>query len=82
MDGAKLRLAGYLMLALGVAAGGGYGWARAVHMPQIVEIGSTACGLPIAGARVMLIPENPALEPFEMLDGRILGKVVAVLRKL
>ena len=34
------------------------------------------------GARVMLIPENPTLEPFEMLDGRILGKVVAVLRKL
>ena len=34
------------------------------------------------GARVMLIPENPALEPFEMIDGRILGKVVAVLRKL
>jgi repressor LexA len=34
------------------------------------------------GARVMLIPENPALEPFEMMDGRILGKVVAVLRKL
>jgi SOS-response transcriptional repressor LexA len=31
---------------------------------------------------VMLIPENPALEPFEMMDGRILGKVVAVLRKL
>jgi SOS-response transcriptional repressor LexA len=31
---------------------------------------------------VMLIPENPSLEPFEMLDGRILGKVVAVLRKL
>ena len=34
------------------------------------------------GARVMLIPENPALEPFEMLDGRILGRVVAVLRQL
>lgn len=34
------------------------------------------------GARVMLIPENPALKPFEMMDGRILGKVVAVLRKL
>ena len=30
----------------------------------------------------MLIPENPSLEPFEMDDGRILGKVVAVLRKL
>lgn len=34
------------------------------------------------GARVMLVPENPALSPFEMRDGRIAGKVVAVLRKL
>ena len=34
------------------------------------------------GARVMLIPENPALKPFEMTDGRVLGRVVAVLRKL
>jgi repressor LexA len=34
------------------------------------------------GDRVMLIPENAALEPFEMTDGRLLGKVVAVLRKL
>jgi repressor LexA len=32
--------------------------------------------------RVMLVPENPSLEPFEMTDGRILGRVVAVLRKL
>lgn len=31
---------------------------------------------------VILVPENPALEPFEMPEGRILGKVVAVLRKL
>jgi SOS-response transcriptional repressor LexA len=31
---------------------------------------------------VMLIPENPSLEPFEMVEGRILGKVVAVMRKL
>jgi repressor LexA len=34
------------------------------------------------GPRVMLIPENPAMKPFEMTDGRILGRVVAVLRKL
>lgn len=34
------------------------------------------------GPRVMLIPENPTHEAFEMTDGRILGKVVAVLRKL
>jgi repressor LexA len=33
--------------------------------------------------RVMLVPENPMLEPFEMdPEGRILGTVVAVLRKL
>ncbi len=32
--------------------------------------------------RLMLVPENPTMEPFEMHDGRILGKVVAVLRKL
>ena len=31
----------------------------------------------------MLVPENPALEPFEMdPNGRILGKVVSVLRRL
>lgn len=32
--------------------------------------------------RIMLVPENPALEPIEMTEGRILGKVTAVLRKL
>ena len=34
------------------------------------------------GGRVILIPENPAYDPIEMPDGRIMGKVVAVLRKL
>jgi repressor LexA len=34
------------------------------------------------GPRVMLIPENPKMSPFEMIGGRIAGKVVAVLRKL
>ena len=33
--------------------------------------------------RVMLVPENPRLEPFEMEpEGRILGTVVTVLRRL
>jgi repressor LexA len=32
--------------------------------------------------RVMLVPENPTMEPFELSEGQILGKVVAVLRKL
>jgi len=30
----------------------------------------------------VLIPENPAMEPIPMPDGRIVGKVVAVLRKV
>ena len=30
----------------------------------------------------MLVPENPAMEPFEMTDGTVLGKVVAVLRRV
>jgi repressor LexA len=34
------------------------------------------------GPRVMLIPENPSMSAFEMIGGRIAGKVVAVLRKL
>jgi hypothetical protein len=40
------RLVGLLALAAAVAAGGGYAWARTLHMPQIVDIGSTACGVP------------------------------------
>ena len=33
--------------------------------------------------QVLLVPENPAMEPFDMdPEGRILGKVVAVLRRL
>jgi repressor LexA len=34
------------------------------------------------GSQVMLVPENPAMEPFELGSGQILGKVVAVLRKV
>jgi hypothetical protein len=46
MISASLKVAGYVMLAAVLAAGGGYAWARKVHMPRIVEIGSTACGVP------------------------------------
>ena len=54
----------------------------AAVMPGPAEDEATVQRLGHDGARVMLIPENPALSPFEMLDGRIVGKVVAVLRKL
>jgi repressor LexA len=35
-----------------------------------------------ADGKILLMPENPAYEPLELTDGRVLGKVVAVLRKL
>ena len=54
----------------------------AAVMPGPAEDEATVKRLGHDGARVILIPENPALSPFEMLDGRIVGKVVAVLRKL
>ena len=54
----------------------------AAVMPGPAEDEATVKRLGHDGARVMLIPENPALSPFEMLDGRIVGRVVAVLRKL
>lgn len=54
----------------------------AALLPGPAEEEATVKRLGHDGGRVMLIPENPALSPFEMIDGRILGKVVAVLRKL
>jgi len=32
--------------------------------------------------RILLVPENPAMEPLELSTGRILGKVVAVIRRI
>ena len=54
----------------------------AALLPGPAEEEATVKRLSHDGSRVMLIPENPALSPFEMTDGRILGKVVAVLRRL
>ena len=54
----------------------------AAVLPGPAEDEATVKRLGHDGGRVMLIPENPALTPFEMIDGRIVGRVVAVLRKL
>jgi repressor LexA len=54
----------------------------AALLPGPAEDEATVKRLGHDGERVMLIPENPALAPFEMTDGRVLGKVVAVMRKL
>jgi repressor LexA len=54
----------------------------AVALPGPAEDEATVKRLRRTRGAVLLVPENPALEPFEMpAGGRILGKVVAVLRK-
>jgi repressor LexA len=55
----------------------------AVLLPGPAEDEATVKRLRRQRNRILLVPENPALEPFEMdPEGRILGTVVAVLRKL
>ena len=54
----------------------------AALLPGPAEDEATVKRLGHDGPRAMLIPENPAFDPIELADGRILGKVVAVLRRL
>jgi repressor LexA len=54
----------------------------AAVLPGPAEDEATVKRLGHDGPRMMLIPENPAMSPFEMIGGRIAGRVVAVLRKL
>ena len=54
----------------------------AALLPGPGEDEATVKRLQRKGGRVMLVPENPTMEPFEMTDGRILGVVVAVMRGL
>jgi len=55
----------------------------AVLLPGPAEDEATVKRIKRQRGRVMLVPENPAMEPFEMdPEGRILGRVVAVLRRL
>lgn len=51
-------------------------------LPGPAEDEATVKRLSRRGSKVILVPENPRLHPFEMADGRIAGKVVAVLRRL
>lgn len=91
-DHFALRVAGDSMVGAGILDGdvvvvhgqasANDGDIVAALLPGPAEDEATVKRLGHDGARVMLIPENPALDPFEMHDGRVLGKVVAVLRKL
>lgn len=54
----------------------------AAVLPGPAEDEATVKRLGRRGGRVVLYPENPSFEPIELRDGRIVGKVVAVLRRL
>ncbi|MGH2595023.1 MAG: transcriptional repressor LexA [Actinomycetota bacterium] len=92
VDHFALRVAGDSMIGAGILDGdvvvirsqdsADDGDVVAALLPGPAEDEATVKRLGHDGARVMLIPENPAMKPFEMLEGRILGRVVAVLRSL
>jgi repressor LexA len=54
----------------------------AALLPGPAEDEATVKRLSRVRGKVMLVPENPALDQFELGDGRIVGKVVAVLRRV
>jgi repressor LexA len=54
----------------------------AVLVPGPAEDETTVKRLRKQDGRVILVPENPSMEPFEMGEGTVLGKVVAVLRRI
>ncbi len=87
-----LRVAGQSMTGAGILDGdvvvvrrqdsAADGDVVAALLPGPAEDEATVKRLRRRGGRVTLHPENPAFSPIHMTDGRILGKVVAVLRKL
>ncbi|HZD78432.1 MAG TPA: transcriptional repressor LexA [Actinomycetota bacterium] len=54
----------------------------AAVLPGPAEDEATVKRLRRKGSKIMLVPENRSMSPFEMTEGNIAGKVVAVLRKL
>lgn len=91
-DHFALRVAGGSMVGAGILDGDVVVVRRQDHaedgdivaalLPGPAEDEATVKRLRREDGRVVLVPENPAMEPFEMQAGMILGKVVAVLRKL
>jgi repressor LexA len=87
-----LRVAGDSMVGAGIVDGDlvvvrGQSTARegdivAAVLPGPAEEEATVKRFHRDGDRILLVPENPSMEPFELRDGRIAGKVVAVLRRL
>jgi repressor LexA len=87
-----LRVSGQSMTGAGILDGdfvvvrrqesAGDGDVVAALLPGVAEEEATIKRLRRRGGQVTLHPENPAFSPMPMTEGRILGKVVAVLRKL
>jgi repressor LexA len=91
-DHFALRVAGDSMVGAGILDGdvvvvrrqptADAGDIVAALVPGPAEEEATVKRLHRDGERVVLMPENPAYEPRELDGGGILGRVVAVLRKL
>ena len=87
-----LRVAGDSMVGAGIVDGdlvvvrgqttADEGDIVAAVVPGPAEEEATVKRLHRDGDRILLVPENPSMQPFELGDGRIAGKVVAVLRRL
>ena len=93
VDHFALRVAGDSMMGAGIVDGDVVVIRRqddatdgdivAAIQPGLAEDEATVKRLRRQDGRVILVPENPSLEPFELAEGgRIVGKVVAVLRQL
>ena len=55
----------------------------AIQLPGPAEEEATVKRLRRRGRRLTLVPEHPTMEPFDLPDGgRVLGQVVAVLRRV
>lgn len=87
-----LRVAGDSMIGAGILDGdvvvvrrqddAADGDVVAAVLPGPAEDEATVKRLRRRDDRLVLVPENPAMAPFDLGDGRIVGKVVAVLRRL
>jgi repressor LexA len=91
-DHFALRVSGDSMLGAGILDGdlvvvrrqdtASEGDIVAALIPGPAEDEATVKRLHLEADRATLVPENTAYAPLELGDGRLLGKVVAVLRKL